>query len=243
MAGRGLVANRAQIYMEAKVFNKRLLKIFLLSLFVSGILHIADSSSEETGDVKRVEDFSSFKDGAFPEGWKARGGKGSKVYRVRSNKEAYLEANAIDSAVTIAKKFEYDLKQYPFLMWQWRVLELPPGGDERFKKTGDSAAAIYVIFKGRIRPDNLKYVWSASLPLGTTTESPYSSKTKIVVLRNQSSPLGEWVSERVNVYADYKRLFGREPKPVQAIGLMSDSDNTGSRAVAHYKGIRVSKQK
>jgi hypothetical protein len=110
---------------------------------------------------------------------------------------------------------------------------------ERFKQTGDSAAAIYVIFKGLIRPDNIKYVWSASLPLGARTESPYNSKTKIIVLRNQSSPLGEWVSECVNVYADYKKLFGREPKPVQAIGLMSDADNTKSRAIAHYKGIMI----
>jgi hypothetical protein len=73
------------------------------------------------------------------------------------------------------------------------------------------------------------------------SESLYSSKTKIIVLRNQSSPVGEWVSERVNVYKDYKRLFGGEPKLVQAIGLMSDSNSTGSRAVAHYEGIRVSK--
>lgn len=74
------------------------------------------------------------------------------------------------------------------------------------------------------------------------TESPYISKTKIIVLRNQSSPMGERVSERANVYEDYKRLFGGEPELVQAIGLMSDSDNTCSRAVAHYKEVRVSKQ-
>ena len=222
----------------------RLLRIYILIPFlVSGILGATDLSCEEQGNIRKVEDFSSFKAGSFPEGWKSRGGDGSEVYRVRSNQETYLEANANNSAVTIAKKFTYNLKEYPYLMWQWRVLELPQGGDERFKKTGDSAAAIYVIFKGLLRPDNMKYVWSASLPLGTTTESPYSSKTKIVVLRNQLSPIGEWVSERVNVYADYKRLFACEPKTVQAIGLMSDSDNTGSKAVAHYKGIMISKQK
>lgn len=223
------------------MFNKRFVTIVLLPLFVSGILHVTGISGDEPGSVRKVEDFSSFEAGTFPEGWKSRGGEGSDVYRVRSNKETYLEANAINSAVIIAKKFEYDLKEYPHLMWQWRVLELPQGADERFKNTGDSAAAIYVIFEGRLRPDNIKYVWSASLPLGTTTESPYNSKTKIVVLRNQSSPLGEWISERVNVYADYKRLFAREPKPVQAIGLMSDSDNTQSRAVAHYRGIMISR--
>ena len=221
--------------------NKRFVTIVLLPLFVLAIMHVTGISGDEPGSVRKVEDFSSFATGTFPEGWKSRGGKASDVYRVRSNKETYLEANAINSAVIIAKEFEYDLKEYPHLMWHWRVLELPQGADERFKNTGDSAAAIYVIFEGRLRPDNIKYVWSASLPLGTTTESPYNSKTKIVVLRNQSSPLGEWISERVNVYADYKRIFAREPKQVQAIGLMSDSDNTNSRAVAHYMGIMISR--
>jgi len=99
-----------------------------------------------------------------------------------------------------------------------------------------------VIFPGYLRPDNIKYVWSTSLPIGTTTKSPYNSKTKIVVLRNESSPLGTWVSEKINVYEDYKRLFGREPKTVKAVGLMSDSDNTESRAIADYKEISISKK-
>jgi hypothetical protein len=221
---------------------RRFAGIVLISFLASGIVQVTDLSGDEPEVTRRVEDFSAFQPGAFPEGWKSRGGEGSEVYRVRSNGETYLEAQAKGTAVTIAKEFEYDLKKYPLLLWQWRVLELPKGGDERYKKTGDSAAAVYVIFEGRVRPDNMKYVWSSSLPIGTTAESPYSSKTKIVVLRNQDSPVGEWVSERVNVYADYKRLFGREPKLVQAIGLMSDSDNTGSTAVAHYRGITISVQ-
>ena len=206
-----------------------------------GIVTPADLLCQEQETMRRVEDFSSFKVGSFPKGWKSRGGEGSDIYRIQSNHEPYLEASATKSAVTIAKKFIYDIREYSFLQWRWRVLEFPQGADERFKRTGDSAAAIYIIFKGLLRPDNLKYVWSASLPLGTEIESPYNSKTKIVVLRNQSSPLGEWVSERVNVYTDYKKFFGREPELVQAIGLMSDSDNTKSRAIAHYKGIMIRK--
>ncbi len=38
------------------------------------------------------------------------------------------------------------------------------------------------------------------------TESPYNSKTKIIVLRNQSSPVGEWVDETANVYEDYNGI-------------------------------------
>ena len=209
---------------------------------VTGVLVVGALAADETAGIRQVEDFSRFKAGTFPDGWKARGGDGSKVYTVKANQESYLEAQAINSAVAIAKKFEYDLKEYPFLSWQWRVIELPRGGDERYKKTGDSAAAIYVIFPGLIRPDNIKYVWSASLSIGKTAESPYSSKTKIVVLRNQSSPRGAWVSEKVNVYEDYKRLFGCPPKHVKAIGLMSDSDNTETSAQADYKGISISRE-
>ncbi len=216
--------------------------ILAFCFLATGILVVGVLAGDEPVAVIQVEDFSRFKPGTFPESWQARGGDGSKVYTIKANLESYLEAKAINSAVSIAKKFEYDLKEYPCLSWQWRVFELPRGGDERYKETGDSAAAVYVIFPGLLRPDNIKYVWSSSLPIGTTTESPYNSKTKIVVLRNQSSRLGAWISEKVNAYEDYKRLFGHEPKHVQAIGLMSDSDNTETRAEAHYKGISISTQ-
>jgi hypothetical protein len=216
-------------------------KIFILFFLTTWVLDVGILAADKTVTVIQVEDFSRFKDGTFPDSWKARGGDPSKVYSIKTKTESYLDAKAINTAVSIAKEFEYDLENYPFLSWQWRVLELPRGGDERYKKTGDSAAAIYVIFPGLIRPDNIKYVWSTSLPISTTTESPYNSKTKIVVLRNQSSPIGIWVSEKVNVYEDYKRLFGSESKQVKAIGLMSDSDNTESIANAHYKAISISK--
>lgn len=191
--------------------------------------------------IMQVEDFSRCDLDAFPEGWKARGGEGADVYRVKSDGEKYLEAKAEANAVTIARQFSYHLKEYPFLSWQWKAVVLPRGGDERYKNTGDSGAGIYVIFPGML-PKNIKYVWSSSLPVGTDTESPYSSRTKIVVLRNQSSPLGTWVSEKVNVYEDYKRLYGEEPEQVRAIGIMSDADNTHSSALAHYRKIAVSKE-
>jgi hypothetical protein len=223
------------------MFERSTLIAILLSFFL--VLRIVPASGSEKEPTRRVEDFSSFKEGSFPEGWESRGGDEKAVYRVRSNKEAYLEANAVNSAVAIAKKFPYELHEYPYLTWKWRVLQLPTGGDERFKESGDSAAAIYVIFEGFFRPNTIKYVWSASLPQGTTTESPYNSKTKIVVLRNQNSPLDEWISETVDVSADYRRLFKEEPKKVQAIGLMSDSDNTSSESIAQYREIVIRKHK
>ncbi|MBW1692100.1 MAG: hypothetical protein JRJ70_15405, partial [Deltaproteobacteria bacterium] len=53
--------------------------ILMPFLLVTGL---APETDGETVPFQRVEDFSSFKDGSFPEGWKSRGGEGSAVYVV-----------------------------------------------------------------------------------------------------------------------------------------------------------------
>lgn len=192
----------------------------------------------------KVDPFFKSSVGQFPKTWEAKDEKAREIYKVRMEGDCYfVEANAKGEAVAIAKKFEYDLKKYPILSWKWRVLKLPEGADERYKERADSAAAVYVIFEERFgRRKVLKYVWSSSLPVGTSTESPYDSiicKTKVIVLENQNSPLDRWISEEVNVYKDYKCTFGGEPRKVEAIGIMSDSDNTKSQAIAHYTDIMI----
>jgi len=218
--------------------------LFLFVLFC--LSAIGGVAQEDSATIRYVEDFSRFKAGTFPEGWKciwSSDSKGKEVYSVRSEQKSYLEARAVTSDILIAKEFKYDLKEYPFLTWQWRAVELPKGADERQKETGDSGAGIYVVFPGWFRPKNIKYVWSSSLPKGTVLESPYNSKTKIVILRNQYTPLEKWISEEVNVYEDYKKLFGHEPDNVRAIAIMSDSNDTGSKAEAHYRQICISKKR
>jgi len=189
---------------------------------------------------RQVEDFSKFEDGAFPTGWGTRPKSGQSEFKVRKASEAYLEAKSAGTAVRIAKRFSYDLRECPFLSWQWRVIEPPQGGDERRRRTGDSGAAVYVILEGIGWPKTIKYVWSGRLKVGTRLRSPFDSKTKMVVLRNHKSPLNVWLSEKVNVYEDLKRFFPEESGEVRGIALMTDSDNTKSRAEAHYKNIAIS---
>lgn len=224
-----------------------ILVLFLLSI----ILHHSGHAEECQKRSLTVESFSECTIGQFPEGWTAKSWKGEdekgkEIYTVRKQECYFLEADSQGQAVTIAKEFRYDPKEYPILSWKWRVLKLPKGADERYKEVGDSAAGIYVIFEGRIRRNVLKYVWSSSLPVRTRTKSPYANriwKTWIIVLENQDSPLDTWVKEEVNVYEDYKCIYRKEPNRVKAIGILSDSDNTNSHAVAHYADIMLKKAK
>jgi len=216
--------------------------VVLLTIVVILWLSPAHSTGVESFVVER---FNSGDQDKFPSGWEGRNDKETrkahKIYRVVVEEgNAYLLAHSKGDAVQIGKKVEVDLKKFPFLTWKWRVDKICQGGDERHKETGDSPAAIYVVFPTwkMWKPKAIKYVWSASeLEIGFETQSPYSSDTKIIVLRNRHSPIGQWVSERRNVLEDYRKFWGRKLKKVKLIGIMTDSDNTKKEAIAAYDDL------
>ena len=57
-----------------------------------------------------------------------------------------------------------------------------------------------------------------------------------------SDPTDTWFVEERNVFDDYRAAFGSDPPPVVGIGLMTDSDNTGEKAVAYYGDITLLKR-
>jgi hypothetical protein len=187
-----------------------------------------------------VDDFSKSKVGEFPEGWKARKDSGKDVYKVaEEGGKRFLRADAKDIGVQAAKKFEWDLKEYPVLAWAWRPQEFPSGADERTKKN-DSALAVYAVFPhSSISVKSVKYIWSEKVPTATLIPQT-SGNTQGIVMRANGKAGGEWVEERVNVVQDYKRTFKTDdvPKP-EGIAVLTDSDDTSSRARGDYARFRV----
>lgn len=185
-----------------------------------------------------VDDFSKSKVGEFPVGWKARKGDAKDVYKVAEDAgKRILKADAKDLGVQAGKPFEWDLKEYPVLAWSWRALEFPRGADERTKKN-DSAAAVYAVFPhSAVSVKSVKYIWSEKVPKGTHIPQT-SGNTQGVVLRSGGG--NEWGDERVNVLEDYKKYFKTDevPKP-EGLGVLTDSDDTGSRARGDYARFRV----
>jgi hypothetical protein len=158
------------------------------------------------------------------------------------NGEQFLHAVADAASVQIALPVSFELKDYPFLSWRWRVEQLPKGAGEREAKTNDSGAGVYVVFKGSfggLIPKSLKYVWSERESAGSNFPSPGYANTKIVVLESGADGNRSWRTETVNVLEDYRRLFGAEPPTLQAIAVLTDADNTRTRAVADYDDFRA----
>lgn len=210
--------------------------VLLAVLCIPSFQH-ATAQLATTGRVVPLESFEEYPPLAFPTQWKARGDEDTArlIYRVaEENGNHFLHAHADRRAIQIGLVRVFQPREFPLLRWCWRVIQLPPGGDERRKETHDSAAGVYVIFDNQIFPRVIKYVWSSTVPVGTRMQNPLYWRAKMIVLRSGPADLGAWHQETVNFYRDYRELFGAEPGQVQGIGLMSSSSFTKSVAVADY---------
>lgn len=184
--------------------------------------------------------FQASDEGGFPTGWRAQTEGGRANYTVRrEDGRTYVHAESRADTCAIGLEKDVDPAQTPWLSFTWRAVELPQGADERTRATSDSGLGVYVAFDGwSYPPRTLKYVWSTSVPAGTWTPSPFAESVKIVVLRSGRAEAGRWVAETVNVADDYRRLFGEKDVPrVRAIGVLTGSENTRSRAVGEYGGF------
>jgi hypothetical protein len=79
---------------------------------------------------------------------------------------------------------------------------------------------------------SLNYIWANRDHDRRILSSPYTDRSKMVVLREGNAQAGRWVDEQVNIVADYREAFGENPPPDASIAIMSDSDNTGESAKA-----------
>lgn len=62
----------------------------------------------------------------------------------------------------------------------------------------------------------------------------------MISLRSSEDPISVWRGEKRNIREDFKALFGREIRFIDAVVLMSDTDNTGKEVIAHYGDIYFS---
>jgi hypothetical protein len=181
--------------------------------------------------------------GKFPSGWVSRDQENmTKVYTVQAEGERkFLHAEANNLSVQISYERKWDIEDYPMLRWRWRAVIFPNASNERIKSGNDSVLGLYVVLCRLPSIKAIKYIWSDTLPIGAVFDSPHSSGTKIIVVRSGRALEGTWVAEERNVLSDYERCFGKETKRlvVQGIAILTDSDNTNSRAVGDYDDISI----
>ncbi|HKP87383.1 MAG TPA: DUF3047 domain-containing protein [Blastocatellia bacterium] len=198
--------------------------------------------------------------GGTPVGWRQKRVAGRTRFNIVKEEEtAVLRVEANGGATGLFKQVTVDPKQHPIVAWRWKVERAITAADERQKKTDDAAARVFVIFKdtlpGASRYSKLKhkfasavssavppgvalcYVWASRLGKDEVIESPYTDWVRVVAVESGPEKAGRWISYERNVFEDFKKAFGKEPKQILGVALMSDTDNTNQAVVAYYGDV------
>jgi Protein of unknown function (DUF3047) len=194
-----------------------------------------------------------------PDGWHdvAIPGKTLTQYH-RSTKDGRpaVAARADQSASMWRRRVERAPGDIGDVSFSWWVQDLVENGSVADVAREDAAARVIFAFKGDVsrlpprtramfdlaealtgeRPPfaTLMYVWDATAPVGTVIINPRSDRIRKIVVDSGPTQLRRWREHRRNLAADYRRAFGEDPGALAAIALMTDSDNTASRAQSWY---------
>ncbi len=174
-------------------------------------------------------------------GWKAEIFKGETDYEITWRTTApVVRSESHGTASGLIYEAEIDLKQTPELSWSWRVDAPLATPDEQVKEGDDYVSRVFVIAKGGMAFWNtlsINYVWSSNAPVGAHWPSPYTENVHVVVIESGSTHAGEWCSYSRNIRDDFVKYFGIDVATVNAVAIMTDTDDTGSDAVAWYGDI------
>lgn len=175
-------------------------------------------------------------------GWQEKSFQGKTQYQLTETEVGtVLQADSQASASGLFRELEVDLQSTPCLNWTWKVDAVLDGLDETTKGGDDYPARVYVVFSTGPFFWNtraLNYVWSSGQPPGSGWANAFTEKSVNVAAQSGTDKAGQWVTKSRNVWADYRRFIGTKVAQVEAVAVMTDTDNSGRSARAYYGDIR-----
>jgi len=232
--------------------------VFVLAALACPLAHAA------VAEAPAVTPFSSAKPGSMPDGWKPLDfgphKRATEYSLVEEDNQVILHAHADKAASGLVHPVHSDIRDTPILHWRWKISHVIADADNRVAGKEDSPVRIVLAFDGdksRLASKDrrasalvksvtgrdlpyaqLVYIWSPSIPVGTVVPQPRSGRTRMVVATSRGARAGQWVTLSRNVVEDLRRAFGEEPGPLIEVGVLTDTDNTGSSVDAWYGDIR-----
>ncbi|MEN9538006.1 MAG: hypothetical protein RLZZ126_241 [Pseudomonadota bacterium] len=173
-----------------------------------------------------------------------------------------VSANA--SASILRKDVRIEPQDLSQIRFSWHVPELIANADLAVREQADSPVRIVLAFEGdRSRFSakesmlsemarlvtgepmpyaTLMYVWSNKHPAGTIIRSSRTDRIRKLVVESGGTHLNQWLDYKRDVRADYEKAFGEPPGALVAIGIMTDTDNTRSKARAWYGPVTLTQK-
>jgi hypothetical protein len=174
--------------------------------------------------------------------WQTKSFKGQTQYTLtRLDNYPVLKAESDNSASGLFKEQRIDLLKTPYLNWNWRIDNRLGKLNEQHKSGDDYAARVYVVISGgwafwKTRAVN--YVWANNSQKGDTWANAFAGKNAMMVaVRSSGDKTKQWYTEKRNVLEDLEKFYGEPIRYIDAVAIMTDTDNAKGKATAYYGDI------
>lgn len=174
-----------------------------------------------------------------PEGWHYLWHLGpAEIYRQHKSEQAApcIHCTTQADVGILQKNVELELTEDTEISWRWCVDQLPSDIREDAVPSHDYLSIAVEFDNGR----DITYYWSSSLPVGTGYDCPLPNWKGIeyhVAVRSGPEGLGEWQSERRNLYRDYLQYMGEPPARITRVWLIANSIFQRGKGSCDYSGI------
>ena len=240
----------------------------LILVLTAGCAAMPAHETADTIALPQVRSFSGHPEGdALPPGWQpwilSRFKRPTAYRLVNEQGRTVVRARAESSASGLIHPLNLDPHSHPQLHWHWKVDNLIQKADNTQKHLEDSPVRLVVSFAGDIDKldirdrmffDNVRlltgqqmpyatlmYIWENRAPREAVIDNRHTSRIKMIVAESGRDRLGQWQEVTRDIIEDYRRAFGEEPGQITAIGIMTDTDNTGDNVHAWYGDIAFRK--
>jgi hypothetical protein len=168
---------------------------------------------------------------------------GGSLQVVQDEGRQVIRLRTESASLSLDRKVAVNLKETPFLEWEWKVTALPTNGNFTTSRTDDQAGQLLITFpRGLLeRRKVVAYLWDTTAAKGTMADAPapiFLNIKAVIVESGSGEPAGKWVSERRNLLSDCKALFGSVPDRAVGIRIQANSQHTRSEAEAFWRSIR-----
>jgi len=192
---------------------------------------------------KSVADFST----ASLVGWEPIEFNSETKYHFVKNEGAWvLQSNSQNSASGLIRKQKIDIRKFPYLNWRWLAKTRLGPRNEQSKKGDDYVARIYVVVSDGWffwQTKALMYVWSSQGEKDAVWPNAYApDNTLMMAIRTSKDASNTWFYEKRNVYEDLQKWLGKSIDQIDAIAIMTDTDDGHLEASAMYGDIYFSSE-
>ncbi|MCF6205124.1 MAG: DUF3047 domain-containing protein [Methylococcaceae bacterium] len=179
--------------------------------------------------------------------WKNKIFSGSTNYQiVKLNNDRVLKAESHSGASGLFKEQRIDLLKTPYLNWRWRIDNRLGKIDEQNKSGDDYSARLYVVVDGGWafwKTKAINYVWASNTAKNTVWSNAFAgSNAMMIAIRSTDDKTGTWYQEKRNIFLDLKQQFGSDIRYIDAVALMTDTDNAKGNAISYYGDIYFSEK-